>query len=115
MQAAPIEGTHRSINQKIDETYIRAIECAAELQDYLDDPKGLVTGAYKRFKNPFYQLFLLTHDIKEMRTCSAVSDKVETWVNRPISAEAAREGLQLFTHYQRCLFDNLIISRRDIR
>ena len=115
MQAAPVENAHQTINQKIDEAYIQTIEQAAALRDYLDDPKGAVGGTYRRFKNPFFQLFLLTRDLKEMRECGDVSAAVEKWANVGPSDRSAREGLRLFSEYQRSLFANLIISRRDTR
>jgi len=116
MQTGPVDGIHRTINQRIDEIYIETIERAADLRSYIDRPRGEIAGAYLRFKHPFYQLFLLTHGLKEMRSCADVAGQVERWiVTDPISLPSAKEGLQLLTQYQRSLFDNLIISRRDGR
>jgi len=115
MQTAPVEGTHSSINTRVDEVYLSTIEQAAQLMDYLDRPRGNIDGVYKRFKNPFFQLFLLTHNIKEMRDCSGSSDKVRAWLARPMTATSAKDGLLILEEYQKCLFDNLIISRRESR
>lgn len=115
MQTAPVEGSHTSINNRIDDVYLATIHQAAQLMDYLDSPKGNIDGVYKRFKNPFYQLFLLTHNLKDMRECSDTSEKVKTWLKKSIGRDSAKEGLEIFVDYQACLFNNLIITRRENR
>ena len=108
---------HPTIQQGIDEAYLKTVVGVTELLSYLQWPVGPLDDEFLWFYKPFMMLFTITHRRKEVLTHlngnGDLIEQIEKWCDpdQKITAPRCKQGIKLFNEYQGVLFGSGLLSK----